>query len=271
MRLRYALYLIVLLSASCTTNSPPTSSNESPLSNDAEHTADQKSESVQRTNQTDAGIEVVSVTEQWARRAKLMDLYRADPGFAKWCILFHDIPDNPPYSFQQERLLQALPDHYYPCQGPSSETVLESKNSNMPTGIMVSGRGYLPGEKVTIRLSAKDAYREVAFFPRPLLVKKKTGELLATATLLCAEPGNTLYTLDICGIGTQEKYKFVSRSGEEVLSQSLEGPIQCSIAPEIAGQIKGIANVELQFEDGTVYSMELPWGYELLQYKLGNK
>ncbi len=168
-------------------------------------------------------------------------------------------------------LLQSLPDRYYPYSQLSSESILKCKNCNMAAGIVVSARGYLPGEKITIRLSAKDAYREIVFYPRPLFLKNKSGDLLAKGTLLCAKPGNTLYDLDICGIGKQEKYKLISHSGKEILSQDLQGPISCELAPEVIGLRKGIAKIELQSEDGTFYSMDLPWGYELLEYHQGNK
>jgi hypothetical protein len=141
----------------------------------------------------------------------------------------------------------------------------------MATGIVVSARGYLPGEKIMIRLCAKDAYREAVFYPRPLLVKKTSGELLAQGALLCTKLGHTLYELDICGIGKQEKYTLVSHSGEEILSHDLQGPISCGLSPEVVGLLKGIAKIELLLEDGASYSMELPWGHELVDYKLGNK
>lgn len=271
MQFRYGLYFIALLSAGCNIKHSEKVSDTLKLPEYAERVADKENKPLECVERLDAGVEVIAITEQWAKKMGLMDLYQKDPGFAKWCVLFHDIPDSPPYTFQQKRLSQSLPDRYYPCPGPSSENILGCKNRNMATGLMVSARGYLPGEKITIRLSAKDAYREAVFYPRPLLLKKKSGELLAKGTLLCAKPGHTLYDLDICGIGKQEKYKLVSYSGKEILSQDLQGPIMCGLTPEVVGLLKGIAKIEVQFEDKAFYTMELPWGYELLEYKLGNK
>ena len=77
--------------------------------------------------------------------------------------------------------------------------------------------------------------------------------------------------INICGVGSREKYKLLSYSGEEILSKDLQGPIECVLAPEVIGMRKGIAQIKLQFEGGTFYVMELPWGYELLEYSLGNK
>ncbi len=270
MQFRYGLYLIVLLCAGCNVKNPEKVSDQLNPPERVERIADTENK-LDFVERLDTGVEIVAITEQWAKEMGLMELYLTDPGFAKWCVLFHDIPDSPPYTFEQKRLSQSLPDRYYPCPGPSSEDIVESKNSNMPTGLVVSARGYLPGEKVMIRLSAKGAYREAVFYPRPLLLNKESGELLAKGTLLCAKPGQTIYDLDICGIGKQEKYKLVSHSGEETLSHDLEGPIKCGLTPEVVGLLRGIAKMELQFEDGVSYTMELPWGYELFEYKLGNK
>jgi hypothetical protein len=299
MQLRHGLYLILLLSAGCHENysekvsdalqspkcvehivfeeyKPPEyverpDANTPKLPERAEPVADTENKSLECVKCVGAGVEIIALTEQSAKEMDLIQHYRTDPGFTKYCVLFHDIPDSPPYAFQQKRLAQPQPDRYYLCPGPSSENILECKNHNMATGIVVSARGYLPGEKTTIRLSGKGAYREAVFCPRPLLMKKISGELLAQGTLLCTKLGHTLYELDICGIGKQEKYTLVSYSGEEILSHNLQGPISCGLSPEVIGLLKGIAKIELRLEDGASYSMELPWGHELVDYKLGNK
>lgn len=265
------VYFIALLSAGCNVKYPEKISSAIQSPEHMEPVADRENKLLECVEQLDAGIEIIAMTEQWAKKMGLMDLYQTDPGFAKWCVLFHDIPGSPPYALQQKRLLQSLPDLYYPCSGPSSENILASKNSNKATGLVVSARGYLPGEKVTIRLSAKDAYREAVFYPRPLLLRRTSGEILVKGILTCAQPGFTHYDLDICGIGKEEKYTLVSYSGEEILSHNLQGPIMCGLTPDVVGLLKGIAKMKLQFADGACYIMELPWGDELLEYNQGNK
>lgn len=263
-------FCLILLSLSCHAKDSIESSSK-PEQGHKKQLADVKSDPQENVEQINDGVEIVKVTEQWAEKMGLMDLYRTDPGFDKWCILFHEIPGTPPYSFQQKRLLQQLPDRYYNIKGPTSENVIECKNRDTPTGMMVSARGYLPGEKITIRLSGKDAYKEITFFPRPLFMKNEAGKILAKAALLCAKPGQTLYELNICGVDKQRKYKFLSYSGGETLSHNLQGPIESTIMPEVIGQVRGIAKIVLDFENGTRYSMKLPWGIELLDYTLGNK
>ena len=145
MQFRYVLYCLLLLSAGCSVKQP-------------EKIADTKGQEC--VEQLDIGAEVIALTEQRAKEMGLTNHYQTDPGFAKWCVLFHDIPGNPPYGFEQKRLLQPLPDLYYPLPGSSPENILISKHWNQPAGVVVSARGYLPGEKITVRLSAKDASTE---------------------------------------------------------------------------------------------------------------
>ena len=169
MRLPYAIYFIILLSGvGCNVKrSEKTADTLKPSIPIAEETdkasdrlkppqdtdlvLDKENKSVECVQQFDTGVEIIAMTEEWAKEMGLIDHYRTDPGFEKWCVLFHDIPGSPPYAFQQKRISQPLPDRYYPCPGPSSENILESKNY-MATGLVLSARGYLPGEKLTIRL-----------------------------------------------------------------------------------------------------------------------
>lgn len=271
MQLRYSLYLLAFLSAAYTTQ-PLEKAGDTLKPVEQQKPIAEKQNALQEDKKPlDAGVEIIPINEEWARQKGVMDLYQTDPGFAKWFVSFHDIPGSPPYAFEQKRLMQALPDRYFPFESNSSEDILRCKNSNKPIGFMVNSRGYLPGEKVVFRLSAKGACREAVFYPRPLLLKRKSGELLASATLLCAVPGQNLYAMDICGVGKQEKYKFTSYSGSEVLSHNLEGPIYCTFMPEVVGLRRGVAKIVLQFEKGERCSMELPWGSKLFEYSLGNK
>lgn len=259
MKFRYIFYFILILNASCNAKHHEKVSMSKP-----------PKQMLDCVEHLDVGAQIIPVTEQWAKERGALSFYLNDPGFDKWFVSFHDIPDTPPYTFQQKRLFQLDPDRYYPIAGPLSENVLLAKKLNREIGIIISARGYLPGEKIMIRLSGKDAYREIAFYPRPMLLKRKSGELLAKATLLCPKFGDTLYSFDICGVGEEEKYKLVSRSENEILSQDVQGPMSCSLSPEVVGVPKGIAKMEFQFENET-YSMEFPWGTELLECKLGNK
>jgi hypothetical protein len=271
MQFRHCLFSLLLLSASCSSEHASVSANKSTEYVEYIHPADPTNKLPEYISQIDPGVEVFPMTIKWVEEMGLPILYMLDPGFAKWCVLFDSIPENPPYEMQQKRIIQEAPDQYYTCTNSNSESIKRCKNAGKSTAMVISAKGYLPGEPVTIRLSGKDAHKEVTFYPRPLVLKKENGELLARATLCDAHPKQNLYMLEIYGVGKQEKYQFTSHSGEEILTQSCEGPIFCTILPEVLGQTRGIANITLQFEEGACYKMQLPWGLELMEYSLGNK
>ena len=262
-----SLFLALLLSAGCTTKQAAENDANDQISHHEKITTPTQVEYFAEDciEKIDEGVELIKVTKEWAEEKGLMAIYENDPGFAKWFVVFHDIPDTPPYSLEQKRLLQANRDYYYPCLGTTPEDTI-----TVPTGMMVSVRGYLPGEKVTIRLSSKNAHREIVFYPRPLIMKR-SGKLLVKAELRCAQPGHTFYHLYFIGMGEEEKYKFMSRSGQEFGSSNLQGPIETFYMPEVAGRGSGFATVTLQFQDRTRYSMKLPWGYEFLDYMAGKR
>jgi len=92
----------------------------------------------------DVSIDCILLTRQVATQLGLLDTYLVNVEFDKWLILFHDIPENPPYLFEQKRLLQKEPDRYFPPEGaPSSEVILACKNVHGPAVLIVSSRGYL--------------------------------------------------------------------------------------------------------------------------------
>ncbi len=277
MQLQLCLFLFLLLSAGCDSKH---SSNNKQLNHEKFDDLAQinlthfNSEDYLTQDcivQIDNGIEVIKVTKEYAEKNKIIDLYQADPGFVKWLVLFHDFPGAPPYFFEQKRHLKPPPDHFSPCKGTSSEVILEAKKDNKPAGLLVSGRGFLPGEKITIRLSGQNGYREITLFPRPLVMKNKSGKLLAKAELLCPIPGQTFYHVDFCGIEKEEKCKIVSQSAVGVFSYFVHGPMESTISPEVIGQRGGVANLTIQFEDGAYYSLKLPWGYAFQEYLAGTK
>lgn len=81
---------------------------------------------------------------------------------------------------------------------------------------------------------------------------------MAKAVLLCAQPGGTLYDIEISGVEKEEKYTLISHSEGETLSHEVQGPMKCGVTPEVIGLQKGIANFEVRLEDGTSYVMKLP-------------
>lgn len=286
-RWKYGAYLVLFLCASCNrTDNQTNKVAQTPVQKTKPIISEQNTpktlnrlseqklskSAMLEIDRMDAGIEVIQMTEELAKTLEITNFDQCDPGFTKWLFSFNVIPGNPPYSLEQKRVFQPVFDCFYPIQnGVSSEEIHYSKSNNKPVRLLLSARGFLPGEQVTIRLSAKDASKEISFYPRPLHLKDAAGKVLAKAVLFCAQPDFTGYNLDISGVEKEQKYTFTSQSGGEILSHAMQGPMQCSITPDVIGKTGGIAKAILQFEDEISYSLELPWGRELLEYKAGKK
>ena len=84
-------------------------------------------------------------------------------------------------------------------------------------------------------------------------------------------PDQTMYELDICGVGKQEQFQMISYSGPEVIPSCLEGPTTMFMLPATIGSEGGIAKLEFSLSDGSLYKMELPWGAELKGYIKGDR
>lgn len=221
----------------------------------------------------DPTVQLEPLTEEMLKRPEFAGWTEADPGFQKWMITFHEIPGKPPYAFQQKRTAQRDSNAFMPVEGLSPMEILKAKLTNKNSFFMLSVKGYLPGEEVTLRLTTRDkgVFKEITFYPRPLILKKPSGQILARAKLVAVPISFTSYNIDISGIGEKEKYLFLSKSGHEKFEQKLEGPTFMNYTPEVLGLKGGIGNVELQLEDGSCYKFSLPWGVELISYLKGEK
>lgn len=219
----------------------------------------------------DPTIQFVPLTPQLAKEYHIEEWLEKDIGFSKWIVVFNEIPGEAPHSLQEKRIFRLNPEHFYPLQLPVAD-MLALKKQGTTTWFIVSARGYLPGEKVIWRLISERSkeFKEIAFYPRPLVLKKKSGEILAKASLLFSLAVTT-YRLDISGIQEEEVFKFLSASKHERIRQVLKGPILMDVTPDVIGSRGGIGELTLSLEDGSSHKVELPWGSELFKYSKGEK
>lgn len=196
-----------------------------------------------------------------------------DPGFSKWLITFHEIPGEPPYIMEQKRTTQRDGNTFETAELFTPRDILKAKIFKMPYQFFISARGYLPGEEMTFRLSSKDkkVFREITLCPRPLILRKKSGEILAKAKLGPAPYVMTSYQIDISGIKEGEKFQFISTSAHEKMETSVTGPIYINHLPAVLGLRGGTCKIELKLEDGSSHTLFLPWGNEMAQYHSGKK
>lgn len=219
---------------------------------------------------SDQTIRCEVLSSKLAVEGKELKKQLRDPGFLKCLISFHEIPGHSPYSI----LMKRGNGEFVPCSGREDAMSLAvSKIMKTPFFYLVSAKGFLPGEKVTFRLTSKDkdVFKEVSLYPRPLVLRKPSGELLFKATFASSLQDITMYNIEISGIDEKEKFDFLSLSGKEKMNHPLQGPVVMNYMPSVIGESGGVSQIFLNFKDGSSYKVELPWGMELVKYAIGDK
>lgn len=137
-------------------------------------------------------------------------------------LTFKDFPGNPPYSVHSRRLLQEDPNAFLPR--PLEQTLcnaIYSRNANIPFSIALFPHDFLPGERITWRLSGTDGttFKEAIFCPRPMILKDKLGKIILEAALLSIHNSLCSYLLHFPA--QDEVVEFISISGEETIKEIL--------------------------------------------------
>lgn len=219
----------------------------------------------------DPTVTLEETTTEKLSKEKFHNEFKLDPRTEKWLLSFHEIPGYPEYSIVMKRVAQAKPGVFFPFSSFTSQDILKAKLLGEPIRIAVCAAGFIPGEEITVRLRSRDdaVYKERTFCPRPLVLKKKSGEILMKAKLLNDIP--TIYSLAISGLDPDEKYQFKSTSAHEKMRQVFQGNLDMNYLPEVVGIKGGVAEIELSFDNNASYTMRLPWGDELRRYLRGEK
>lgn len=221
--------------------------------------------------ENDPGIEICRVQKKASAEASSSDSegsLSSDEDLACISLIFRDLPGEPPYNLHCRRLLQEDPNAFLPR--PLEQAFLNAIHSkNIPFSIVLVPQGFLPGERVTWRVSGTDgtASKEVTVCPRPMILKDKSGKTILEAALL------SIYNPSLCYLihlpAQDEVVEFISNSGEETLKQLLPlgESANVTLMPAIKGVDGGVSQIEVRFlKDRSSYKMQLPWGKALLDY-----
>ena len=173
------------------------------------------------------------------------------------------------------RLLQEDPNAFLPR--PLEQTLcnaIRSKNANIPFSVALFPHEFLPGERVTWRLSGTDGttFKEATFCPRPMILKDKSGKIILEAALLSIHDSIFSYLLHFPA--QDEVVEFISTSGEEIIKEilPLSHSANMNYLPAVKGIEGGVSQIEIRFlKDGSSYKMEFPWGTALLDSSADKK
>ena len=190
-------------------------------------------------------------------------------------LTFKDFPGNPPYSLDSRRLLQENPNAFLPqLLEQTLCNAIHSKNANIPFSIALSPHDFLPGERITWRLSGTGGavFKEATFYPRPMILKDKSNKTILEAALLSIH--NSICSYLIHFPAQDEVVEFISTSGEEIIKEifPLNNSANMNYLPAVKGTEGGISQIEVRFlKNGSYYNMEFPWGTALLDSSTDKK
>ncbi len=208
-----------------------------------------------------------------------------DEGYKKWAIILKNFENTDIPKCEIKRLFQERTDDGFSLLGsgffpalilrgspdPNLNNDLQNKEVLANPAIIFSERGFLPGEKVTIRVK-KDGdthYDTISFYPVPLVLKDSFGNELMNAEIVSVCP--TTYDLKIAYNESNRLVKFGSykenEKKEEYVYQTEPLLAFCTVATD--DTIGGIIHLKLFYQDGSSYEMDLPWGNELTPYVQG--
>lgn len=194
---------------------------------------------------------------------ELKDLDTAyDPGFGKYALRFAGAPKNAAITVSLERL------------GASGKAAERRSSSFGDIHFVVSSRGYLPGEKITVTMSSKDGLfkEDYSFIPFPIVKSSKNKKLTVEASLISLPPA-TFYQFKFSGFKENEAIHFHSESEGEIVKNSFNfsKSTPFMFGPETLSKKGGHAQIVFKNSQGELVEMQLPWGEQLTEYRLGKK
>jgi hypothetical protein len=213
-----------------------------------------------------------------------------DVGFKKWIIIFENLKSTDLKSCEIMRLYSMNPDSidkFVPLssylknvvnfsQIISSIKIKSGKTLDLPYAslmLIFSEKGFLPGEKVTVRAKSPTSkeYETISFYPRPIVLHDQNGKELVGVELRVLKP--TMYFVYFTFNPENRLLRIQSKSADETINTLLfqDEPINTFYLPEVINMKGGICSIILTYQNGNTYTLSLPWGEELIPFALGLK
>ncbi len=211
-----------------------------------------------------------------------------DIGFKKWILIFENFKPAETYSCEMSRpfpqdpsqanVFVPIKDYMTPPQNQAQEPTIKTHSGRAPeflkqhSIVIISEKGFLPGEKITIRTKTCNSsdYTTISFCPRPIIINDAQGKELLSAELINITPA--IYCLNFSFNPNNRLVRFYSISGKETLNNFFfqEGPLFIQHIPDTITETGGISSLQLTYQNGDFYEVKLPWGLEFIHYTLGS-
>lgn len=166
---------------------------------------------------------------------------------------------------------QLLPELTPISIGPWGEIHLEKANEALGEhpAIIMTEKGFLPGEGVHIRVLKNGTFREIRFTPIPLMLKDPKGNFLGFANLLSINP--TSYQINLFSDKNNPIWRVQDNRSNICKVYDQDPPTFIEVFPEIANKKGGINHFICTYRNGSSSAVYLPWGESLRPYIYENE
>ncbi len=216
--------------------------------------------------------ETISASEI-EKNPKYQNLKQFDPSHHKTIIKIHVLPESEGYILKLDRplLIKSLAQQEY-----TKEIFTRMKDflGEDELLLVISSRGFMPGEKVHCTLETQDGRsisEKAKIIPHPIMLEVPMGGAKLKAELVSLKP--TYYEVYLEGIQTFEKLNLRTFSlGETIENDFYYKQGSCiGLIPEVIGKQKGFCDLILTRQKGAEFKLRFPWGEEVLEYLKGDK
>lgn len=216
-------------------------------------------------------VKVIKFDEELAGSSPYLRGYNSiDCEFKKYFLEFHGFPVEKELLISYQRVVQKNKSKW---QKLKEKILLKSSGmiliDNQPMGhlFFISGRGFIPGERLRLRFEEPESQFscEVSLIPETLQVRNRAKKLLVDAELLSVGP--TCYAINFPGYESNEPLTILISHGKDV-DAPIKQPAskQFLVYPDVKEMIGGIAQMTVARKRGQKAVMGLPWGAALVDY-----
>lgn len=149
-------------------------------------------------------------------------------------------------------------------------TTIKSTSGEQIPCFVISGKGFLPGETVTVKFQAEDGtVSSIDVQPYPLYDRTHSGDASIVAVLKDIKPVS--YELIGKGLKNGEELEFITTAGKatETFKVKYEEGKPMVYLPNIKKGRSGNSHLVIKRENGEVFDLYLPWGIQLTKYIKG--
>jgi hypothetical protein len=203
---------------------------------------------------------------------ELKGLSSVDSGHYKTLINLKDMPAGLKFTVINDRkLVNALGQETVKGFTRDDLTKVRSTNGEMVPCFVISGKGFLPGERVTVKFACEDGtVSSVDVVPYPLYDRNEKGDVIFHAELKNTAPAGYEITAD--GLNEGEELEFLTTAGKskETFKVKYQEGKGIAYLPSIKkGGLSGTSHLVITRENGEQFNFDLPWGTEFSKYSKG--